>query len=332
VTLRRFQVGSPSAGTRLDLFLAGACSDLSRSRIQKLIDEGAVKVGGEPARRSRIVKAGDEVSIEVPEPRRTALEAEDIPLAILYEDEHLLAIDKPPGLVVHPAPGHASGTLVNALLHHVRDLEGVGGELRPGIVHRLDRDTSGVLLVAKTDRAHQLLSRQMRQRTLRKEYLALTAGVPKVRKGEVALAIGRDPRDRKKMKAFRVRGDDDAPAGARSARTLYEIEREWFSLGLTLLRCRLVTGRTHQIRVHLAASGLPIVGDPVYGRPSYSRVRDAGLKRELSDFPRQALHAERIAFRHPATQELVEIVAPLPADLAGLIADVDAAARSSRGA
>jgi 23S rRNA pseudouridine1911/1915/1917 synthase len=324
--LRRFQVGSPSAGTRIDLFLAGTCSDLSRSRIQKLIDEGAVKVGGAPVRRSRVVKAGDEVSIEVPEPRRTALEAEDIPLAILYEDEHLLAIDKPPGLVVHPAPGHASGTLVNALLHHVRDLEGVGGELRPGIVHRLDRDTSGVLLVAKTDRAHQLLSRQMRQRTLRKEYLALAAGVPKVRKGEVALAIGRDPRDRKKMKAFPVRGSE-APVGARSAKTLYEIEKEWFPLGLTLLRCRLVTGRTHQIRVHLAASGLPIVGDPVYGRPTYSRVRDAVLRRELADFPRQALHAERIAFRHPATQELVEIVAPLPADLAGLFADIDEALR-----
>ena len=168
----------------------------------------------------------------------------------------------------------------------------------------------------------------MRQRTLRKEYLALVAGVPKVRKGEVALAIGRDPRDRKKMKAFRVAGDD-APAGARSAKTLYEIEREWFALGLTLLRCRLVTGRTHQIRVHLAASGLPIVGDPVVRPPVATRA--CATRRSsaaLASFPRQALHAERVAFRHPATQELVEIVAPLPADLAGLIADVDAASSS----
>src|SRR5262245_27293747 len=147
---RRFQVGSPSAGTRLDVFLTGACSDLSRSRIQKLIEEGRVRVGAVAARRAHLVRAGEEVSIEVPEPRESKLEAEDIPLSILYEDEHLLAIDKPPGLVVHPAPGHASGTLVNALLHHVRDLAGVGGELRPGLVHRLDRDTSGVLLVAKT--------------------------------------------------------------------------------------------------------------------------------------------------------------------------------------
>lgn len=324
--LRRFQVGSPSAGTRLDLFLVATCSDLSRSRLQKLIEEGAVCVNGGPAKRSHVVRAGEEVSIEVPEPRTIPLEAEAIPLSILYEDEQLLAIDKPAGLVVHPAPGHASGTLVNALLHHVKDLAGIGGELRPGIVHRLDRDTSGVLLVAKTDLAHRLLSRQMRRRTLRKEYLALVAGVPKVRKGEVSFSIGRDPRDRKKMKAFRPTAGE-LPRGTREARTLYEIEREWFPLGLTLLRCRLVTGRTHQIRVHLAASGLPIVGDPVYGRARYPRVKNEELRRRLTEFPRQALHAERVAFRHPATQDLLEIVAPLPSDLMSLLADLDAAAR-----
>ena len=324
--VRRFQVGAPSAGTRLDLFLAGACSDLSRSRIQKLIEDGAVLVRGATARRSHVVRAGEEVTIAVPEPRRTEVAPEAIPLSLLFEDPHVLAIDKPAGLVVHPAPGHGSGTLVNALLHHVRDLAGIGGELRPGIVHRLDRDTSGVLLVAKTDRAHQLLSRQMRQRTLRKEYLALVAGIPRVRKGEVTLSIGRDPRDRKKMKAFRPL-DGDAPSGARTARTLYEIEREWPSLGITLLRCRLITGRTHQIRVHLAASGLPIVGDPAYGRPRYPKVRDGGLRKRLEEFPRQALHAERLAFRHPATQQVVEVVAPLPEDLSGLLAAIDAAAR-----
>jgi len=295
---------------------------MSRSRLQKLIAEGSVRVDGGAARRSHVVRAGEEISVDVPEPRETAVEAEDIPLSILYEDAHLLAIDKPAGLVVHPAPGHASGTLVNALLHYVRDLSGIGGELRPGIVHRLDRDTSGVLLVAKTDRAHQMLSRQMRRRTLRKEYLALAAGVPRVRKGEVAFAIGRDPRDRKKMKAFRPL-EGEPPPGARDARTLYEIEKEWPTLGLTLLRCRLVTGRTHQIRVHLAASGLPIVGDPVYGRPRYPRVADEGLRRRLAGFPRQALHAERVEFHHPETQELVEIVAPRPPDIAGLIAAIE---------
>ncbi len=326
--LRRFQVGAPSAGTRLDLFLASACSDLSRSRVQKLIEEGAVRLSGAAAKRSHVVRAGDEVEVEVPEPRTPILAPEAIPLSILYEDEHLLAIDKPAGLVVHPAPGHASGTLVNALLHHVRDLKGVGGELRPGIVHRLDRDTSGVLLVAKTDLAHASLSRQMRKRSMRKEYLALVAGIPRVRKGEVAFAIGRDPRDRKRMKAFRAT-EEPPPAGAREARTLYEIERDWFPLGLTLLRCRLVTGRTHQIRVHLGASNLPVVGDPVYGRPRYERVRDAALKKRLVEFPRQALHAERVEFRHPASNEPLEIVAPLPADLSDLIAAIEAVA--SRG-
>jgi len=319
--IRRFKVGQPSAGTRLDLYLASVCSDLSRSRIQKLIEEGAVRVSGAPARRSNSVRSGDDVSIEVPEPKPTAIEAEDIPLTVLYEDEHLLAIDKPPGLVVHPSPGHDAGTLVNALLHHVRDLKGVGGELRPGIVHRLDRDTSGVLLVAKTDLAHASLSRQMKKRGMRKEYLALCAGIPKVRKGEVLFAIGRDPRDRKKMKAFRQ--TEELPAGAREAHTLYEIEKEWPALGLSLLRCRLVTGRTHQIRVHLAAASLPVVGDPVYGRARYDLVKDAPLRKRLQDFPRQALHAEKIAFRHPASNELIQIVAPPPSDLTELLREIE---------
>ena len=287
-----------------------------------------MRVRGGGAKPSQLVRAGDDVEVDVPEPAKTALEPEAIPLSILYEDDDVLAIDKPPGLVVHPAPGHASGTLVNALLHHLRHMrgwKGVGGVERPGIVHRLDRDTSGVLLVAKTDRAHASLSRQMKKRSMRKEYLALAAGVPRVRKGEVALPIGRDPRDRKRMKAFR--GETEPPAGAREARTLYEIEREWFDLGLTLLRCRLVTGRTHQIRVHLAAAGLPVVGDPVYGRPRYERIDDPALEKRLAEFPRQALHAERVGFRHPATNEPVEIVAPLPADFADLLAAIDAASR-----
>jgi len=297
------------------------------------------------------VRAGEVIEVEVPEPRSAEILPEAIPLSILYEDGHLLAIDKPAGLVVHPAPGHGSGTLVNALLHHVRDLPGIGGELRPGIVHRLDRDTSGVLLVAKTDLANASLSRQMKRRTMKKEYLALAAGVPRVRKGEVTLPIGRDPRDRKRMKAFassqlpavsypldaiRKKKSKEAPApestlpaGVRSAKTLYEIEREWFELGLTLLRCRIVTGRTHQIRVHLAAAGLPVVGDPVYGRPRYERIRGTALEKRMREFPRQALHAERIGFRHPESNEPMEIVAPIPPDLGGLIAAIEEYATSS---
>ncbi len=281
------------------------------------------------ARRSRAVKAGDCIEVEVPEPRSIEMEPEDIPLSILYEDGHLIAIDKPPGLVVHPSPGHGSGTLVNALLHHVRDLAGIGGEVRPGIVHRLDRDTSGVLLVAKTDLAHTSLSRQMKRRQMRKEYLAIVAGVPRVRKGDVTLAIGRDPRDRKKMKAFRET-EEELPTGVRTAKTLYEIEREWFDRGLTLLRCRLVTGRTHQIRVHLAAVGLPIVGDPVYGRPRFERIRGTRLEKTLREFPRQALHAERIEFRHPESNDPLEIVAPIPADMAGLIERISVEAGEQR--
>jgi len=319
--IRRFRVGVPSEGTRLDLFLTSACSDLSRSRIQKLIEDGAVRLSGAPAKRSHVVRAGENVEVDVPEPRPTSIGAEAIPLSVLYEYEHILAIDKPARLVVHPSPGHDSGTLVNALLHHVRDLSGIGGELRPGIVHRLDRDTTGVLLVAKTDQAHASLSRQMKKRHLRKEYLALVAGFPRVRKGEVAYPIGRDPRDRKKMKAFR--NSEETSAATREARTLYEIEREWPEMRVALLRCRLVTGRTHQIRVHLAAVGLPIVGDPVYGRARFDRVPDAATKRALAEFPRQALHAERLGLRHPATNEEMEIVAPIPTDLGGLITRLD---------
>ncbi len=318
---RRFSVGKVSSRRRLDKFLAAACGDLSRSRIQKLIDEGAVSIDGAPERRSsRTTEDGMAIEVRLPdEPAKTPLLAEEIPLDVLLEDADLLVINKPPGLVVHPAPGHASGTLVNAILHHCgSSLSGISGEQRPGIVHRLDRDTSGVLIIAKTDRAHESLSRQMKKRSVGKEYVALAAGRPKVRKGEISLAIGRDPRDRKKMKGFKVA----APPSIREARTMYAIEREWPALELSLLRLRLITGRTHQIRVHLAAIGCPVVGDPVYGRPRYPQVKDAALKKALVAFPRQALHAEKITFHHPATQELVTVEAPWPKDLTALVARV----------
>jgi 23S rRNA pseudouridine1911/1915/1917 synthase len=318
----RLHVPDDAAGRRLDSFLAELHQIGSRAVAERLLGTGGVLVDGRVRLKSHKLVGGEEIEFEPPTAPKSTLEPEAMDLSVPYEDEHLLIVDKPAGLVVHPAPGHAQGTLVHGLLAH--DVEGGDEPDRPGIVHRLDRDTSGVLLVAKTDRAHQLLSRQMRKRTIRKEYLAVVAGVPRVRKGEVSFAIGRDPRDRKKMKALKP--SDTLPAGAREARTLYEIERDWFPLGLALLRCRLVTGRTHQIRVHLAASGLPIVGDPVYGRPRYPRLRDATLKKVLTEFPRQALHAERVAFHHPVSQELIEIVAPLPPDLAGLLEQIQAAA------
>lgn len=320
---RRFAIGKNSARSRLDKFLVTACGDLSRSRIQALIESGAVHIDGASATDvSRQTAEGQSVEIDLPDaPAKTAVLAEDLPLDVLYEDDHLLALNKPPGVVVHPAPGHYSGTLVNAILHHCRgNLSGIAGEERPGIVHRLDRDTSGVLLVAKSDRAHASLSKQLKGRSMRKEYVALCAGRPAVRKGEIALAIGRDPRDRKKMKAFKVA----KPPSIREARTIYEIEREWPAAGLSLLRLRLVTGRTHQIRVHLAALGCPVVGDPAYGRPRYQKVKDPALRAALESFPRQALHAERITFRHPATGEEITLEAPWPEDLERLVAALPA--------
>jgi 23S rRNA pseudouridine1911/1915/1917 synthase len=321
MTIRRFSSGSSVSRKRLDKLLVAACSDLSRSRIQSLIESGAVTVAGKVERRaSRLVEDGACVEMILPDlPPKAGLLPEDIPLSILFEDDDLLVLDKPPGIVVHPAPGHHSGTLVNAILHHCRaGISSAGDPLRPGIVHRLDRDTSGVLVVAKSDRAHESLARQMKRHTIEKEYVALAAGRPKVRKGEIHLAIGRDPKDRKKMKAF----SEAAPPAIRDARTLYAIDSEWPALGLSLLRLRLVTGRTHQIRVHLAAIHCPVVGDPVYGHPGYEKVKDARLKKALASFPRQALHAESIAFHHPATNEWVKFTSPMPEDLRRLVEEI----------
>lgn len=295
--IRRFQVGAPSAGTRLDLFLVSACSDLSRSRIQKLIEEGAVQIAGRPAKRSHAVRAGEDVAVEVPEPRPTAIEAEAIPLSVLYEDEDFLAVDKPPGLVVHPSPGHPSGTLVNALLHHVRDLPGLGGELRPGIVHRLDRDTSGVLLVARTDAAHRNLAGQFAARTVEKTYVALVHGSVARETGAIDSKITRDPVRRTRMTTRLDEG--------RAAHTEYRVMRRLAKF--TLLEVRIGTGRTHQIRVHLAGIGHPVAGDRLYG------AAEAGMGRFF-------LHAHRICFHSPSTGALLTVEAPLAPELATWLA------------
>ncbi len=303
---RRLVTDADAAGLRLDVWLAGRLPSLSRARLQALIAEGRVQLDAGPTRASVRLRPGQEVVVSIPPPAPAEPAPEDIPLAVLHEDAHLLVVDKPAGLVVHPGAGASHGTLVNALLQHVRDLSGIGGVLRPGIVHRLDRGTSGVLLVAKDDETHRALVRQFAARAVEKEYLALVHGVPAHAQGEVRAAIGRDPVRRQRMSTRAPRG--------REARTSWTVE-ETFD-GAALLRVRIHTGRTHQIRVHLASIGHPVAGDATYGgrRPPSSRA--AAARETLSGLGRPALHAARIAFTHPATGERVAYVAPLPADLA----------------
>ena len=247
--------------------------------------------------------------VTVPPPVAAEPEPEDIPLAVVHEDAHLLVVDKPAGLVVHPAAGAPRGTLVNALLARVRDLSGVGGTLRPGIVNRLDRGTSGLLVVAKDDETHRALARQFAGRTVEKEYLALVLGVPRARAGTIDAPIGRDPVHRKKMSVRAPRG--------REARTSYEVAEAF--AGAALLRVRLHTGRTHQIRVHLASRGHPIAGDAVYGGTRPLSLRRGALREALLDLKRPALHATRLRFVHPATGQTVTFESPLPDDLRAVL-------------
>ncbi|HVP28849.1 MAG TPA: RluA family pseudouridine synthase [Myxococcota bacterium] len=291
----RTRVPESEAGARLDLAVAALCG-VPRAQARRWIDEGRVLLNGAAARASQRVRAGDALDTAPPEPAPSGLAAEAIPLRVLYEDADLLVIDKPAGLVVHPAPGHATGTLVNALLHHCRDLAGIGGVQRPGIVHRLDKGTSGVLVVAKHDAAHAGLARQFKEHSIERIYLALVRGVPRADEGRVEAAIGRHPSDRKRMSVRSARG--------REARTAWRVRRRFPKSGCAELEIRPETGRTHQIRVHLAASGLPIVGDPVYGRGAGS----FGLERP-------ALHAAVLGFVHPRTGAKLRFEAPLPEDL-----------------
>lgn len=315
--------GPEAAGQRVDRFLAGAIGSLSRTRVKSLIAQGQASRDGRPlADASEPVRAGGRYALRVP-PAAPALPLpQDIPLAVLHEDADLLVLDKPPGLVVHPAPGNLDGTLVNALLAHTgEDLTGIGGEKRPGIVHRLDKDTSGVMVVAKTERAHRALSLAFAERDLDREYLALAWGLPQPPAGEIEAPIGRHPADRKRMA---VLAGADAERRGKRALTRYATERAW-GAGCSLLRCRLATGRTHQIRVHLAHAGHPLVGDPVYLRraPATARLLPAGAREALLSFPRQALHAATLGFRHPVSGEALSFSAPPPPDLAALLGLLD---------
>ena len=300
-------------GQRLDRVLAAHLPELSRSRLKRLIESGQVTLAGAAVRDpSSRVRSGQEFVVHLPEPESAVPAAQPMPLAIRFEDAHIIVIDKPAGMVVHPAPGNPDGTLVNALLAHCGDsLAGIGGVRRPGIVHRLDKDTSGLLVVAKTEVAHRALTRDFAARRIERAYAAVVWGAPAAT-GEITGNIGRSSRDRKKMAVV------DAGRG-RMAATRWEVERR-FGTVAALLECRLATGRTHQIRVHLAHVGHPLVGDPVYcGRAGRGLARLGPGAVEIRAFPRQALHARRLGFNHPATGEPLAFDSELPDDLRRLL-------------
>jgi 23S rRNA pseudouridine1911/1915/1917 synthase len=311
-------VGPEEAGLRLDAWLARRLPALSRSRIRALIDAGHVDLDGREPRPATHVKAGQTATVSVPAAEPAAPRPEPIPLRVVHEDAALLVVDKPAGLVVHPGAGHATGTLVNALLARVSDLSGVGGVLRPGIVHRLDRGTSGLLVVAKSDEAHRALTRQFAGRSVEKEYLALVLGVPARGEGEIAAPIGRDPVQRKRMSTRAARG--------REARTSWAVAERFD--GAALLRVRIHTGRTHQIRVHLASIGHPVAGDPVYGGTRTPSSRRAAARDALLSLQRPALHAARLAFEHPGSGDRVVFESALPGDLAAVLSALRSTSRS----
>jgi 23S rRNA pseudouridine1911/1915/1917 synthase len=302
-----YRVAEGDADKRLDLFVASRLEERSRAYAARLIADGHVRVNDAPKKAGHRLKAGDRVSVNIPPPRPAANRPEPIPLEILFEDPHIVVINKPPGLVVHPAPGHSGGTLVNALLHHCPDLGGIGAELRPGIVHRLDKDTSGTLVVAKNAVALERLALQFKSRTVQKIYLALVYGETPSESGVIRLPIGRHPVDRKRMST--------ASRKPREAETRWRVLKRfgWASM----LELELKTGRTHQIRVHCAAIGRPIVGDPVYGRRKTEGP--APVQAVLAAARRQMLHAWRLAFAHPHTGIRMQFESPLPADMEGLV-------------
>ncbi|WP_254453364.1 RluA family pseudouridine synthase [Siccirubricoccus sp. G192] len=323
--------GPEAAGFRADRFLAEAIGSLSRSRVKALIAEGRASRDDRPlVNPSEAIRPGSRYALHVPAAVSALPLPQDIPLAILHEDADLIVLDKPAGLVVHPAPGNLDGTLVNALLAHAgEDLPGIGGEKRPGIVHRLDKDTSGVMVVAKTERAHRALSEAFAARDLDRDYLALVWGLPEPPAGEIDGVIGRHPTDRKRMAVLAGR---DAERRGKPALTRYATERAW-GAACALLRCRLATGRTHQIRVHLSQAGHPLVGDPVYLRrtPGAARLLPVPQREALLAFPRQALHAATLGFRHPVTGQALSFSTPLPPDMAALLALLEGNGMESNG-
>jgi 23S rRNA pseudouridine1911/1915/1917 synthase len=319
-----FATTSQQADRRLDAVLAERFSQFSRAHLQRIIEAGGVEVDHRPARASQRLREGQQVRITWIEPPREGPQAEEIPLEILYEDEALVAINKPPGMVVHPAKGHWSGTLASALRHHFEHLSSLGGPTRPGIVHRLDRDTSGVIVVAKTDVAHARLSEQFAERSLDKEYFAVVCGTPDRDRDQIDGPIGQHPHQREKMAI--ARGADDS----QPAVTFYEV-RERFD-GFAAVIARPKTGRTHQIRVHLASIGCPVLCDRLYGGRAcltLSDVRRQAVQPDEILLNRQALHAQRLSLSHPLTGQPLEFIAPLPEDICKVLEELRTYRRSS---
>ena len=300
------QVPASIPGERLDVYLKDHLPTVSRGTIQRLIGSGHIRVNGQPVKPTHPPRAGDRITVEWPEPLRPETRPQEIPIDVLHEDEFLLVVNKAPGIAVHPSAGHEEGTLVNAILHHCQGrLSGIGGVARPGIVHRLDLDTSGCLLVAKNDATHLELSRQFAEREVKKMYLALASGTIARDTGEIDAAITRHPTQRKRMTVTET--------GGRESRTSFRVEERFGAA--TLASVALHTGRTHQIRVHFQFLGNPLVGDEVYGKRQDARFRsETGLSAA-----RQMLHAERLTFAHPATGKMVKVIAPVPMDFTGML-------------
>ena len=307
-----FQVDESDVDTRLDAYLAAHIEGWSRARLQRLIEAEDVLVNGKPAKPSYKVSANDEIEVELTPSPLASFTPENIPLEIVFEDDDLVVVNKPAGLVVHPAAGAPSGTLANALAYHFQELSQHAGPIRPGIVHRLDKDTSGLLVVAKTESAHQHLADQFRAREIFKSYVALVYGVVKQESGRVEQPIARDPRNRTRMAIV---------AGGRGALSLYRVRRSYDSF--TLLDVELKTGRTHQIRVHLSWLKHPVVGDELYSGGRENSVQDVRLRARIRKLRRHFLHAEQLGFRHPGTGEQMKFNAPLPRELAGLLDELE---------
>ncbi|HEX9873690.1 MAG TPA: RluA family pseudouridine synthase [Deferrimonas sp.] len=305
-----FDIGRPPE--RLDRFLVEVLPDLTRSQLKKLVDEGRVEIAGIPVKAGARLKGGEVLTVVVPPVASASALPQQIPLSILYEDRHLIVVDKPAGMVVHPAPGHQEGTLVNALLFHCQDLSGIGGELRPGIVHRLDRETSGVMVATKDDATHNHLAAQFHAHSITRRYVALVHGQLPQETGLVDKPIGRHPTDRKKMSS-------KGRAGRRAV-THWRVLRRFDQDRMTLVELSLETGRTHQIRVHFSEMNHPIVGDPTYGNTGRSAaLADTRLRQSIRALGRQALHARILGFVHPASGEYLEFESPLPPDMQEII-------------